>query len=61
MTITHKQSAQTVEDTITEIGVNKTTDKKISDACKRNNVDEDRIRVIAGFDKDGMNEYKIVR
>lgn len=61
MTRTHKQSSQAVEDAITEIGPNRTTDKKIEAACIRNNVDEVRIRVIGGWDKGGMNECKIIR
>lgn len=61
MSRTHKQSAQAVEDTIKEIGVNKTTDQKIAAACKRNGVDERRVRIVAGFDVGGINEYMIVR
>ena len=61
MTRTHKQSTQAVADTIAEIGVKKTTDKKIAAACKRYNVDENRVRKVAGFDKGGVNEYQITR
>lgn len=56
-----RHSIKAVEDTINDIGPNKTTDQKITDACNRNNVDEFRVRKVAGFDKDGINEYKIVR
>lgn len=56
-----KREAQAVENTIKEIGDNKTTDKKIVAACKRHGSDEARVRKIAGFDKDGINEYKITR
>jgi len=56
-----RESSEAVEKTIIEIGANKTTDLKISNACKRNKVDESRVRIIAGLDKGGMNEYQIVR
>jgi hypothetical protein len=57
----HRQSAQSITDAITQIGTNKTTDKKISAACKKHGVDESRVRTIAGFNKNGVNEYKVQR
>jgi hypothetical protein len=61
VTTKHRQLAQAVENAITQIGEKKTTDAKIENACNSNNVDENRVRIIAGLDKGGMNEYKIVR
>jgi hypothetical protein len=61
--IVHNGSSKAVEAAILKIGTGtkKTTDKKIRDACTLYNVDETRVRIVAGLDKGGMNESKIVR
>ena len=56
-----KKASQAVEDTITQIGITKTTDKKIADACILHGTDEHRVRTIAGLDAGGVLEYQIVR
>jgi hypothetical protein len=61
MTRTHKQQAAAVESAITEIGDNKTTYKKIANACKRYEVSERTIVIIGGFHKGGTRQAQIAK
>lgn len=54
MTRTPKQTAQSIESTITEIigYKKKITDELIKEICERNNINEDHIRVIGMLNKE---------
>lgn len=60
MTITHKQSAQQVADTISEIrskGKRGMKNGTIEAICKKNGQDERRVRIIAGWVDGGVRIY----